>query len=159
MKYEIRNIERKHIDKLDKDVLEVDVFDGEKDIAGVSIWQGFPDFEKITFGSSVEGDIVVKPNGKYTTKTLYAPKSSGPMRSAGAITKAMDRKEAGISKFQESKEESIKISSTMRDAVLLTTAQGIEGKTDAEVQEKVSEWRKWLWLQWDKTGTNDINPF
>lgn len=159
MKYEIRNIERKHIDSLNKDVLECDVFDGEKEIAGVSIWQGFPDFDKITFGSSVEGDIVTKQKGNYLTKTLFAPKGSAPMRGSGAITKAMDRKEAGISKFQENKEESIKISSTMRDAVLLATAQGIEGYSDEGVKEKVANWRKWLWVQWDKTTTDDVNPF
>lgn len=144
MKYEIRNIERKHIDSLNKDVLECDVFDGEKEIAGVSIWQGFPDFDKITFGSSVEGDIVVKQKGNYLTKTLFAPKGSAPMQSAGAITKAMDRKEAGISKFQENKEESIKISSTMSGAVSLAVAEG-----SSDLAEAVKRWRLFLWQSWD----------
>lgn len=117
----------------------------------VSIWQDFPNFQSITFQSEVVGDLVPAKDPKYGP-TLYPPRSNasgGTTRASGAITKAMDRKESSIGKFQENKEESIKISSTMRDAVLLTIAQGITGLDEDVIQTKIERWREYLWHSWN----------
>lgn len=63
----------------------------------------------------------------------------------------MDKKADSISNFQKAKEDSIRIASSGRDAVLIVTAFYPEFGTDMFapskddlIKEKVKEWRKWL---------------
>jgi hypothetical protein len=68
----------------------------------------------------------------------------------------METKAANIEKAQDNKAENIKISSTMRDAVLITVS---EAQHDATVDygERIKYWRAWLWKQWD--DTSGLPPF
>jgi hypothetical protein len=128
----------------------------------VSIWGDFPDFQSITFGQQVEGDIVVNDKGY---ATLYPPKvKSQPKpfsRQPGAITKAMETKHEHIQEAQHNKELGIKVSSTMRDAVLIATTivnnSHIEN-TPGDMKDLILHWREWLWKQWDKEE-KDYPPF
>jgi hypothetical protein len=112
----------------------------------------FPNFDGIQAGREVEGHIWSSPAGKVY---LFAPQPEGskpPMRSAGAITKAMDRKEAGIEKFQDSKEQGIMTSSTIRMAVDITLAESAGLPFDVGVfKGRVKVWRDWLIAEWDNT--------
>ena len=121
---------------------------------GVTIWADFPGFATLMTGNMVTGNIVTKQNGQYTNSTLYPIKPTGqtPMRSAGAITKAMERKETSIKGFQENKEEGIKTSSCIRMASELAIAQG------NATQENVLKLREWYWKNWEVTTDNSV-PF
>lgn len=124
----------------------------------VAIWSSFPDFANLKDGDVVMGELEVKQNGQYTNKTLNYPKpaNSSPRGSYAAkgpaVEKAMERKEASIGKFQDNKELSIKISSTMRDAVLLAIAEfnadGGKNNTTHSLDELILKWRKWLVEHW-----------
>jgi hypothetical protein len=71
MKYIINELVKRHIEKLNKDVVDVKL-DGVNE--KVTIWQDFPEFIALGVGSEVEGDIVTKVNGNFTNITLYPPK-------------------------------------------------------------------------------------
>lgn len=119
----------------------------------------FPNFAQITAGQSIDGNPWKNPtNGKIT---IYPPKpeilTSGAPRGAGAQA----RKEASITKAQDRKEENIKYSSTMRDAVLIATtlwaSYADHEPGSSEMEESVKYWRQWLWEHWD--DPNDYPPF
>jgi len=54
----------------------------------------------------------------------------------------LDYKQTQIQKSQANKENSIKIASCGRDAVLIAIATGTP---EEKMKEKILEWRKWLW--------------
>lgn len=152
MKYSIKDLKKKHIASIDKDVLEV-TLEGVEGM--VQIWQGFPNFETITFSSVVEGDLQTKTKGAYTNTTLYPSKevkkaSSGGF-GGGMGTKLMEKKEASITKFQANKDESIKMASVMRDATMLAIAEsGNAGTPDEVLLERVEKWHKYLLNKWEQ---------
>lgn len=86
MKYIIKEITKRHIEKLNKDVAEVMFEDME---TKVTIWQDFPNFENLIVGSQVEGDIVTKVNGNFTNVTLYAPKEATYVKFGETINKEL----------------------------------------------------------------------
>lgn len=135
----------------------------------VGVWSDFPNYANLAVGQTVEGSLKTSPDGKWVN--LMPPPSGnarggGYTKPQGAITKAMDRKEAGIEKFQDSKELGIKISSTMRMAVDCAIAEyesrknsGFQPKDAGEyLQSLILRWRKWLWENWDAKDT-DFAPF
>ncbi len=128
---------------------------------GVTIWADFPNFAALTEGITTEGDIVEKQNGQYTNKTLYPARTNtlGAKRpGAGNIVKAMETKAKNIEAAQESKQEGIKISSTFRDATLISIAMLGRGESSisaSDMQETWLYWREWLWKNFD----NNQPPF
>lgn len=129
------------------------------EIVGVGIWADFPRFADLKEEDTVSGDVVTKDQWK----TLYPPKapstgSTGANR-GGQIAKAQEKKAQYIEKAQENKEEGIKISATMRDAVLCAIAEYNKDNTNLDtLDELIRKWRKILWLEWDKTDM-DFPPF
>lgn len=116
----------------------------------VTIWQDYPNFATLQPGSEVEGDLVAAKDPKYGP-TLYPPRSNlgakpgWAKKDPAAITKAMERKEQGIERFQASKEESIKMAGAMRDATLITLAEFSGQPFDAEqFKDRWYHWRSWL---------------
>lgn len=121
----------------------------------VTAWGDFPNFTELQPGKSVEGDVVVKVNGKFTNKTLYPKKTdtlSNPSAPAWAkkpsgIAAAMKTKEASIAKFQDNKSEMIEKMASFRDATLLTVewsrSMGLPVSED-ELKTKWKSFRKWL---------------
>lgn len=133
----------------------------------VSIWSDFPNFVNITQGQKVTGNLFTNPKGYVT---LYPPRVSETNGPAGApprapskgaaVEKAQERKEAGITKSQDRKEEGIKIASTMRDAVAITNARGIQGMSDDDIKASILGWREWLWKHHDDPEAADYGePF
>lgn len=63
----------------------------------------------------------------------------------------MDYKNENIRRFQDDKQEGMRLMSSGRDAVLITTnfyKNGILKKmTDDEIKEKVLMWRKWFYVE------------
>lgn len=108
-------------------------------------------FEPITLGQVIKGAIT--KNEKYSNwEFKKAMEKPNFMKKGANIEKAMEKKEQSITKFQDNKEWSIKISSTMRDAVLLSIAE------NNPTPERIQKWRKWLLDNWD-VEPSDISPF
>lgn len=110
--------------------------------------------DKYQAGMEVEGQIIQNGNYLNWKPKLEAPafiKANSGYR-AQQIEKAVERKETSIKGFQDNKEWSIKVSSTMRDAVLLSIA---EGKPNSD---NILRWREWLWNNWD-VAEDQYPPF
>jgi hypothetical protein len=128
----------------------------------VAIWEGFPNFANLKPGEVVEGDLVIKQNGQYENKSLYAPKvASTGQNSAnrgGFIAKAQENKAVLIEKAQDNKERGIMTSSTIRLAVDTALAECAGMPFDAGVfKGRIREWRNWYLAEWD--NVKSAEPF
>jgi len=121
----------------------------------ITVWSDFPSFSNLKIGDGVEGDVVVKQNGQYTNRTLYAPRpvsvktaSGGTKQGFGGGSAMMEKKAQGIAKSQERKEIGIELSSTARDATLIVTTFYPEltqaQYKDEDIKKEWLKWRKWL---------------
>jgi len=113
-------------------------------------------------GQSVEANPWQNPkNSKWSLYPIEDKKpSSGanyPNKTA-SITKAMDRKEKSIGRFQDDKEFSIMVSSTMRDAVQLAIAEIKDITTLNTLEQDILKWRNWLITHW-QIDEKDVPPF
>lgn len=130
----------------------------------VSIWADFPNFDKLMNGHDVEGDLVPAKDPKYgpTLYPLYPPKpvqttQGGRSGGFGVISKAMDKKAENIAIAQDNKEWGIKVSSTMRDAVLIATTITNNSHVEpssGDMKDLILHWRKWLLDNWDVEQPN-----
>ena len=78
------------------------------------------------------------------------------------IGQAMERKEQSIARFQDTKELSIRVASSMRDAVLVAIENPKFAKmTDDQKKEYILQWRKWFFEQYDPNEVvkNLTSPF
>lgn len=107
-------------------------------------------FDPVMNGQIIDGEITQGKYGlEFKAKKEETPKSA---YKAQVIEKTMERKETSIKNFQDNKEWSIKVSSTMRMAVDLAIA---ENQPEAE---RIKAWREWLWNHWD-VETDQYPPF
>lgn len=135
----------------DKPFVEADLTDTNGELFKVSAWAG--EFAGDTF----DGELVKNDKGYWKLVSKKANNMAN-VRTA-QIEKAVERKEQSISRFQDDKEWSIMISSTMRDAVSLAIAEYTINKQSLDkLDECVLKWRSWLIENWgvDKT---DKPPF
>lgn len=120
----------------------------------------FPNFDAITLQATVEGNLWKSSTGK---AYLFAPQVKKRIFNSGVPNKLMIDKQEGIRAAQENKSESIKVSSTMRDAVAITLAQMsadiILSKDPSAIKAMVKQWRLWLWKNWDMDVTDVSEPF
>ena len=151
MKYKIDWLEVKHIDKLNKDVKEIDATDETGKKVKFTVWSDFPNFESITNAGEIEGNLWQKPNSD--NFTLYPPKpaTTGQIggNKGGFIAKAQEKKAEFIEKAQDNKNESIKIASTFSSAVNCAIAE-YNADTKQNLEELIRKWRKTLWFVWDE---------
>ena len=163
MRYKINWLEEKTTSTGKKKYdLTLDKEDGTQEDK-VTMWADFPDFANMKPGTEIEGDVVVKVNGQYTNKTIYPikPKVAPTGQTGGFkgnMVATMAKKQEGIEKSQSRKEDSIQISSTARDATILTTAE-LNGKTEQEIKDIWTKWRKWLLNNWDVDERELKAPF
>lgn len=106
----------------------------------------FPNFNAITLGGTVEGDLWQSSAGKWYLFAPKAPKQGqGGVFKAKVIEEAQVRKESSINRTMDRKEESIKLSSAQRDAVLIVTTFYKDSGIDAqEIKEQIVKWRDWF---------------
>lgn len=122
---------------------------GEKgDKHNVNIFSDFPDYANIGPGSVVLGTL--EKNGQYENIRYASEKprggASGGFKQA-QIKEVMAQKEESIGKFQDKKEESIRLMAAQRDAVLIVTtmmSQYPEGTTESDVKTDIIKWRNWF---------------
>ncbi len=117
----------------------------------------FPNFEGITPGAEIDGEAWQSDSGKWY---LFAPKAEKTYKTFQRkdMNAVMEKKAEHIAHAQDNKEQGIKVSSTMRMAVDIAAASGIEGKTPVDIQNSIKLWRTWLWSEWDKEDS-DFPPF
>lgn len=137
--------------------LEVEV---ANEVRKVSMWSFFPDFANIKEGSVFMGKMT--KGEKYWDLTYEgAEKPRGGQSGAfkqKVIEETMQRKEGSIAKFQDNKELSIKIASTMNKAVELAIAEIKDIRTMNTLEADILKWREWLWKHWDVKDT-EYPPF
>lgn len=168
MKYTVDFLENKKVlvGGVEKEVKEGTFTDESGNTIKATIWRfdkdkvEFPNYAQIAPGSTLDANPWSKEGS--TKITLYAPKiaSTGGFKGGAGmsalktaqIEKTMEKKEQSISKFQDNKEWSIKVSSTMRDAVLLSIAES------KPTPQNIAKWREWLWNNWD-VADDQYPPF
>ena len=119
------------------------------EVRKVNIWSNAPDFANIQEGSVIMGKMAM--DGQYwniSFENAPTPRggASGGFKQA-QIEKTMDKKNESISKFQTNKEESIKLMSAQRDAVLMVVntigKNGVEWENQ-DLKQMIIEWRNWF---------------
>ncbi len=97
--------------------------------------------DEIDLEKSGDYTNVVDPNGKKRT--------GGGVESS--VKRSQDTKREDIAHAQDSKAESIRISSTFRDATLLTIAEMSKSdpSTIVTMEDVWHKWRAWLWNSYD----------
>lgn len=125
---------------------KLSIRDGVGKTYNVNIFSDFLDFANIQPGSTIVGNLVKQ--GKFwniVTESFQAPRRPyKPKPSTDPIVKVMERKELSINGNMDRKEEGIRLSGSQRDAVLVTTAMGIEGESPEEVKRKLTYWRNYF---------------
>lgn len=118
----------------------------------VSIWGDFPNFPTITFGQTIEGDIVVNDKGY---ATLYPPKPSvGRAGGYGGGMKSMIKeKQENIRESQDIKAHGIKEAGSMSGAINMAVAEYNAFSGDETLRPTmeylVEKNRKWILNKWD----------
>lgn len=126
----------------------------------VNIFNDFPEFSLLKEGSVVRGQLVQK--GQYTnllSETQNKPRggASGAFKTA-QIEKTMERKEQSIGKFQDNKEWSIMIASSMTNAVNLAIAEFRDKTVLDTLDQAVLKWRQFILDNWE-VDPKSIKPF
>ena len=117
--------------------------------------------QNITAGQTIEGNEWKSPkNGSiyifpvkeeeptaYQYKPVYPPRSPSQSHPAMEYQKEVTK---NVEKAQDNTSHSVRVSSTMRDAVLLAIAQ------EDPSHENVLEQRKWLWKHWSDPDDDPI---
>ena len=163
MKIKLSWVEKVHIDKLNKDLLECNGNDEAGNPVKFTIWSDFPGFNEINAASEIEGNLWEKPGtGKWT---LYPIKPQGGAYTKpqggfkGNMDRVMDKKNENVKVAQENKELGIKTSSTIRMAtdVVIATLANEKIIDESVIKGKIKEWRNWFLAEWDKV--NSAPPF
>jgi hypothetical protein len=109
-------------------------------------------------GDDIPDELIVQ-NGEYWNITDPNKK---PSAGRGDFAKAQQFKTESIERAQKNKEDAIKLSSTFRDATLLTVAM-LEKETEKLTSDQVKHgwlhWRSWLLQQYDNDSHDNAPPF
>lgn len=126
----------------------------------VNVFSNAPDFANIKQGYTINGTMSKK--GDYWDISFEgensAPRASGGFKTA-QIKEAMTVKREDITKFQDNKEYSIKLASTIRMAVDIATSLTTDQWHGTTMQEEIRWWREWLWTEWEDIDIKNTNPF
>lgn len=129
-------------------------------VSGVSAFSfKYPNLAELVEGATVTAMIVIDGNYKNLVSAIEKPRGGAPSAFKTAqIEKVMDKKNESIGKFQDNKELSIKIASTMRMAVDIATSMKPEQWQATTMQEEIRFWRAWCYDEWDAPNKNPIYP-
>lgn len=134
----------------DKPFVEAELTDTNGELFKVSAWAG--EFAGDTF----DGELVKNDKGYWKLVTKKANNMANVK--TAQIEKAIERKEKSIGTFQDNKEFSIKVASTINKAVDLAIAEYTINKQSLDrLDECIIKWRKFLWNEWD-INLEDIDP-
>ena len=150
MKYLISNTTPKEWNG--KKFVEATLIDDTENQFVVAAWGG--EFDNKT---EWEGEIERNEKGYWKMKKAKLDKPNFIKAKEAIIEKAVARKEQSISKFQDNREWSIKVASTINKAVDLAIAEIKDITTLNTLEEDILKWRKWLWNNW-LVNPDDIDP-
>lgn len=151
------------IDKIEKvksakgtEYHRADLSQGTKLWVGVAIFGGFKD-EELVAGGKVTGDMIEKEYRGKPSYTLNAPDKPKTAPGGGfkqkMIEETMEKKERSISRFQDSKEHSIKVASTFsaawNAAIAELEAMREMGADLLPLSELFEKWREYFWFEFD----------
>ena len=103
-------------------------------------------FMEVIPGQEIEGSVIKNQTyGSLEFKPLARPNFM--KNRSSDIKQAMEKKEASIHKFQDTKDLSIKTSSSMNKSIDLAIADG--EMTQEQRKETILYWRKWVWNHWE----------
>lgn len=156
MDYTINWLERKTT-STGKNKIDATLDHAEGQEKGVTIWDSFPDFANLAPGKSIKGDIVVKQNGNYTNKTLYAPKVENIAKGhigglGGGIKAAQERKAVMIEQAQDRKNDSIAYFNSLNSAIAMISKVSPEF---SDVRDEIRKWRDFFLAEWQKYEAGD----
>lgn len=134
-----------------KKFVEAELTDTNGETFKVSAWAG-----EFNDKDTWEGELVKNDKGYW--KLVSKKAVAGANFKQEQIKETMDIKAKSIGKFQDNKEWSIKVSSTMRDAVSLAIAEIKDIRTLNTLEQDILKWREWLWKNWD-VDPKDYPPF
>ena len=126
----------------------------------MNIFSDFPHYAEIIAGSQIDGEIRKNDKGYdnlYSNEIKQRGGAGGAFKQA-QIEQTMARKEGSISKFQDNKEFSIMVASTMSGAVALACAEFKDKTILDTLDTAVLKWRKFLLDNWN-VDSKDIKPF
>ena len=134
--------------------------ESEGGVQNVNIFSDFPHYAEIKVGSTIDGEIRKNQKGY---DNLYSNEIKPRGGAGGAykekvIGEAMQRKEQSIGKFQDNKEFSIMVASTMSGAVALAVAEFKDKTVLDTLDQAVLKWRQFLLDNWS-VDPKDIPPF
>ncbi len=115
----------------------------------------FPNFDGLQPGQTIEGNPWKNPvSNKWSIYPIDEKHSTTGNFSPSGANRMMKEKQEGIKESQERKEDSIKVSASMRDAVQLaiTEFNANVWPTDEDgpnLDILITKWRKWLLNNWD----------
>lgn len=150
MKYLIQNKTEKTWN--DKKYIEATLKDESGTEFKVSAWNG--EYEG---KDEIECELEKNDKGYWKFKKAKLEKPNFIKAKEAQMEKAIERKESSIGKFQDNKEWSIKVASTMNKAVDLAIAEYGNKTVLDNLDEGIKKWRKWLWNNWD-VDFKDTDP-
>jgi hypothetical protein len=126
----------------------------------VNVFSDFPDFANLKEGSVIRGKL--EQNGQYWNLVSETQGKARGGANTGyktaQIEKVMDKKNESISHFQDNKELSIKIASTMRMAVDIATSMTEAQWHGTSMEEEIKYWRAWCYSEWETPNKDPIYP-
>ena len=125
----------------------------------VNIWSNAPDFANLQEGSIMVGKMTKE--GQYWNISFGDDKPRGGAGSAfktAQIETTMARKEGSIAKFQDNKEFSIMVASSMSGAIALACAEYKDKTVLDTLDRAVLKWRQFILDNWN-VDPKDIKPF
>lgn len=128
-------------------------------VEGVSAFKfKYPNQAELVEGAEITAMIVIDGNYRNLVSATEKPsKGNFGAFKAQQIEKTMERKESSIGKFQDNKEFSIRVASTMSGAVQLAIAEYKDKTVLDTLDQAVLKWRKFLWNNWE-VDPKDLDP-
>lgn len=145
MIYKISNKQERKSQTTGKEYVSATLTDEQgREYAGINAFNG-----EFNVSDTWHGEL--QQNGQYYN--LVSPKmASGNNFKTAQVEKTMQRKEDSIARFQDTKEQSIKMASTLGKAVEIAIAEYSNPNNLYTMQELIEKWRRYLWSEWENTS-------
>lgn len=143
-----------------KPMKRLEVADTNNTVSKVNIFSDFPHYADLKEGSTIDGEIRKNDKGYdnlYSNEIKPRSGASSGFKTA-QIEKAMEHKEQSISKFQDNKEFSIMVASSMSGAIALAIAEYKDKTVLDTLDQAVLKWRRFILDNWN-IDPKDIAPF
>ena len=150
MKYLITNKTEKNWQ--DKKFVEATLKDEDGNEFKVSAWHG--EYEG---KNEIDCELEKNTKGYWGFKKAKLDKPNFIKAKEAQMEQVMEKKNQSIGRFQDNKEWSIKVASTINKAVDLAIAEIKDIRTLNTLEEDIIKWRRFLWNNWN-IDLEDTDP-